>query len=432
MITPSSRRRSLKNNRGVSGTLFRYLVSEALFSFLVAFLFFFFIFFVNQLLLLAQEILAKKVPFHQVALLVLFAIPSIIAMSAPFASLVGILMTIGRLTSDNEILVMLSSGLPYRTIFIPTVAVGVFISLLSFYANDVLLPMGTIQFSRLWRQIMASTPALELEANSVKRFKDTVVVTGNVEGNSINDVLILDRTQDGERRLILARNAELRDAGREGLSLDMKGAFIQSSKEVSRRDYDYASATFLRYWVSQEDMIQNVSSITPSQMSSIDVLKEIRVKEAALAEKIDERYRKVTAQGLGLEAILLRGPNREDWNRRTNQAAAFIREVEIAGDLKKDRSLSRYRLEFYKKFSIPFGALSFVFLAVPLGLLAKKSGQTVGFIFGLIIAVLYWAMLLGGQTLGVRLGYSPFWCMWLPNILAVSIGLVMCLFRVRH
>ncbi|MDR2741680.1 MAG: LptF/LptG family permease [Treponema sp.] len=431
-MTAIFRQSPFKNSRVVSFTLFKYLVSEALFSFLVAFLFFFFIFFVNQLLLLAQEILTKKVPFYQVALLVFFAIPSIIAMSAPFASLVGILMTIGRLTSDNEILVMLSSGLPYRNVFIPTIVVGILISLLSFYANDVLLPMGTIQFARLWRQILVSTPALELESNSVKRFKDTVVVTGNVAGNSIDDVLILDKTSDGERRLIMARSAELRDAGKEGLSLDLGNAFIQSSKEISRRDYDYASAVFLRYWVPQEDMIQNVSSITPSQMSSIDVLKEIRVKEKDLAGKIDERHRRVMSQGLNLEAILRRGPGRENWNRRTNQAASFIREGEIARDLKKDRSLSIYRLEFYKKFSIPFGALSFVFLAVPLGLLAKKSGQTVGFIFGLIIAVLYWAMLLGGQTMGIRLGYPPFWCMWLPNILAVSIGLVMCIFRIRR
>jgi lipopolysaccharide export system permease protein len=431
-MTAISRQGPFKNSRVVSFTLFKYLVSEALFSFLVAFLFFFFIFFVNQLLLLAQEILTKKVPFYQVALLVIFAIPSIIALSAPFAALVGVLMTIGRLTSDNEILIMLSSGLPYRNVFIPTIVVGVLISLLSFYANDVLLPMGTIQFSRLWRQILVSTPALELESNSVKRFKDTVVVTGNVSGNSIDDVLILDKTSEGERRLIMARSAELRDAGREGLSLDLGNAFIQSSKEVSRRDYDYASAAFLRYWVPQEDMIQNVSSVTPSQMSSIDVFKEIKVKEKDLAGKIDERYRRVMSQALNLEAALRRGPGREDWNRRTNQAASFMRENEIVKDLKKDRSLSNYRLEFYKKFSIPFGALSFVFLAVPLGLLAKKSGQTVGFIFGLIIAVLYWAMLLGGQTMGIRLGYPPFWCMWLPNILAVSIGLVMCIFRIRH
>jgi lipopolysaccharide export system permease protein len=432
MITAISRQNLFKNSRRLSFTVFRYLVSETLFSFLVAFLFFFFIFFVNQLLLLAQEVLTKKVPFHQVVLLVFFAIPSIIAMSAPFASLVGTLMTIGRLTSDNEILVMLSSGLPYRNVFFPTIAVGIFISLLSFYANDVLLPMGTIQFTRLWRQILASTPALELESNSVKRFKDTVVVTGNVAGNNIDDVLILDKTSDGERRLILARNAELRDAGRQGLSLDMGNAFIQSSKEVARRDYDYASATFLRYWVPQEDLIQAVSSITPREMSSIDVFKEIKVKEQNLAERMEERSRRITSQALSLEAILRRGPNRDGWNRRVNQTESFLREYQIVREMKKDRSLLIYRLEFYKKFSIPFGALSFVFLAVPLGLLAKKSGQTVGFIFGLIIAVLYWAMLLGGQTMGIRLGYSPFWSMWLPNVLAISIGLIMCFFRIRR
>ena len=80
-----------KASRSVSGIMFRYIAGEALFSFLVAFLFFFFIFFVNQLLLLAQDILAKKVPFHQVALLIFYALPSIIAISAPFAAFVGLL-----------------------------------------------------------------------------------------------------------------------------------------------------------------------------------------------------------------------------------------------------------------------------------------------------------------------------------------------------
>jgi len=99
-------------------------------------------------------------------------------------------------------------------------------------------------------------------------------------------------------------------------------------------------------------------------------------------------------------------------------------------ELARDRNLRVYRLEYYKKFSIPFGALSFVFLATPLGLFARKSGQSVGFGVGLIIAILYWALLIGGQTMGVRLGYSPFWAMWLPNVAAVSIGAFLWLGRV--
>jgi lipopolysaccharide export system permease protein len=379
---------------------------------------------------MAQEILTKHVPLNQVALLVLFSLPSVIAMSAPFASLVGTLMTIGRLTSDNEILVMLASGLSYRNVFVPAITLGMIISLISFFANDVLLPAGTVQFSRLYRRILVATPALELEANSVKKFKDTIIVTGNVTGNAIDNVLILDRTSDGERRVIMASNAELKDAGKEGLILDLEKAFIHSSKEIAREDYDYASASVLRYWVPQEDLIQAVSGISPREMSSRDVALEIRKKKIDLEKRLNDRRNKTTAQALAFENVLRAGPADEFWNRRNNLLSNFQREIQAMTDMRNDRNIKIFVLEFYKKFSIPFGALSFVFIAVSLGLMEKKSGQTVGFIFGLIIAVVYWALLLGGQTVGIRLNAPPFWSMWMPNILALSIGLLLAIIKV--
>jgi lipopolysaccharide export system permease protein len=414
----------------MSFTICRYVLSEAFFAFFISFLFFFFMFFVNQLLLMAQDILTKRVPFTQVALLVLFSLPGVIAMSAPFASLVGTLMTVGRLSSDNEILVMLSSGLSYRNVFIPAITVGVVISLLSFVANDILLPGGYVQFNRLYRRILVSTPALELEANSVKKFKNTVIVTGNVSGSTIDNVLILDRTSDGERRVIMANNAELQDEGKSGLTLELNGAFLQSSKETIRDDYDYASADALRYWVPQEDLMQAMSSISPREMSSLDVFREIRKRTSDLNVRLNDRRNKVSALALSLEDTLRTGPSSEDWNRRTSQITAFQREAQILTNALNDRTLSLYWLEFYKKFSLPFGAFSFIFLAVTLGLMAKKSGQTVGFIFGLIISVIYWALLLGGQTLGMRFYMRPFISMWLPNILALSAGVILAVIRI--
>jgi len=381
---------------------------------------------------MAREILTKQVPLYQVVLLVLYGLPSVIALSAPFASLMGILMTVGRLSSDNEVLIMLASGISYRMIFLPALTVGILISILSFLANDILLPAGTIQFARLYRRILVTTPALELEANSVKRFKDTVIVTGPVTGRAIDNVLILDRTGDGERRVIMARNAELIDAGREGLSLDLSNVFIQSSKEIVRNDYDYASSEFLRYWVPQEDLIQAVVAISPREMSSLDLWREIAVRSLAQNERLDERYARILSQALSLEDSLRKGSSDEAWNRRENHFGSFFREYQTALSIRRERSLLIHRLEYYKKFSIPFGAMSVVLLAVSLGLLAKKSGQTVGFIFGLIVSVLYWAFLFGGQTMGIRFGYSPFWSMWLPNILAISVGLVLCAVRIRR
>jgi len=427
---PFLKERDGESPRALSWTIYRYILHEAFFAFFISFLFFFFIFFVNQLLLMAQDILTKHVPFNQVALLVLFSLPGVIAMSAPFASLVGTLMTVGRLSSDNEVLVMLSSGLSYRNVFIPAITVGVVISLFSFVANDILLPAGTLQFARLYRRILVSTPALELEANSVKKFKDTVIVTGNVTGNAIDNMLILDRTSDGERRIIMANNAELKDAGKSGLSLDLSRAFIQSSGEIARENYDYASASSLRYWVPQENLIQAMSTISPREMSSVDVFREIRKKTADLSIRLNEKQNKVSVLALAFEETLRAGPSSQNWNRRTSQFTAFQREAQVLQSMRKDRSLSLYWLEFYKKFSIPFGAFSFIFLAVSLGLMAKRSGQTVGFIFGLIIAVFYWALLLGGQTMGIRFNISPFWSMWMPNILALSAGLVLAIVKI--
>jgi lipopolysaccharide export system permease protein len=272
---------------------------------------------------------------------------------------------------------------------------------------------------------------LELEAHSVKRFKNTVMITGEVAGNSIQDILILDRTSDGERRIIMAKRAALLDTGLNGLSLELEDAFVQSAKELVRQDYDYASSGSLRYWVPQEDLIQMVSSISPREMSSVDVRREIRNQREALNEKADGQYRRVLNRALELESILRGGPDHGEWNRRLNRSAGFTQELEIARAIRQDRTLLIYRLEYYKKFSIPFGALFFVFLALPLGFLAKKSGQTVGFILGMLIAVVYWALLFTGQTIGIRMGYSPFWSMWFPNMLTAGIGLVMCLFRVR-
>ena len=420
-----------ESKRSVSFTLYRHILSETFFAFLIAFLFFFFIFFVNQLLLMAQDILAKQVPFMEVALLVLFSLPSVVALSAPFASLVGTLMTVGRLSSDNEILVILSSGLSFRNVFFPAITVGIVISLLSFVANDILLPAGHLQFGKLYRQILVATPALELEANSVKKYKDTIIVTGNVTGNAIDNVLILDRTSDGERRLIMANNAELKDSGRTGLSLDLNRAFILSSKEIKRDDYDYASAGFLRYWVPQEDLIQSMSSISPREMSSRDVFVEIQKLTEEYDTTLNQKRSRITLQALKLEETLREGSLSENWNQKKSQLGQFQRELQSYELMKDDRNLSLYWLEFYKKFSIPFGAFSFIFLAVALGLMAKKSGQTVGFIFGLIISVIYWAFMLGGQTMGIRFNTSPFWSMWIPNILALSVGIVLAIIKVK-
>lgn len=419
-------------SRRISKTIFFYILKETFFAFLVCFLFFFFVFFVNQLLLMAGQILSKRVPLTQVALLVLYSLPSVVALAAPFACLSGTLMTIGRFATDNEILVLLSSGISYRNILYPALVVGTVISLVSFFTNDILLPAGTVQFVRLYRQVLISSPALEFGTNSVKRFQNTLLITGDVSGNTIKNIIIMDRTNDGERRLIVSKEASLRDSGKQRVNIDLKDAFVQSGKENSRDSYDYAISSELSYSISQENAAQSVYTPGPREMSSVDVRREIIQKENDLKASLSQDMWQIAQGALFVEKVLREGAERNEWNRLRSLEDELFSQLLSLSLKKNNRSLSLYRLEFYKKFSIPFGALSFICLAVTLGLMAKKSGQTVGFIIGIIVSVIYWALLLTGQYAGTLFGFSPFWSMWMPNVISLAAGLILVVERIRH
>ena len=372
---------------------------------------------------MAKEILSKRVPLYQVALLVVFSLPSIVAMACPFACLTGTLITISRLTSDNEILIFLCSGFSYKSVYFPALIVGLLISLFSFLANDVLLPAGTIQFSRLYRRILFSSPALELKSNSVKLFshKDTVIVTGSVVDKTIHDILIMDRTSEGEKRIIIAGEAKLEDLGEGNVSINLRDPFVQSGKENLKKNYDYASAGFLRYIVSQNDIVNTIHIIGPREMSSTDVRKEIREKEAEYRERLKTEYSMISSEALALEKSLREG----NAGNAVSLAASWQHLLQSAREMARDKSIPVYKLEYHKKFAIPFGAFCFVLVAVSIGLLTGKGGQTAGTFIGLGISVLYWGMLLIGQELGKNFDFSPFWSMWFPNALALAAGAVL-------
>jgi lipopolysaccharide export system permease protein len=415
------------------GTLWVYIAKEFLLSFFVAFLFFFIIFFINQLLLMAEDILTRKAPLGDVVRLVVYAMPAIVAMSFPFGSLVGALMCAGRLASDNELLVLRASGVPRRAVFMPFIVLGLAFSLVSFVMNDYFLPLGTINYAKLYRKLVSSSPALELKPYAVKRYRDTLIVTGGVSGSTIEDIVILDTPDGGSSRLISAESAELRDGGESSgiIQLMLEGVFMQESDPATPSRFEYSSAERMEYNILLSSFSDFNPGIGPREMSSRDVLGEIRKKEAALAQRILARSDELATKEAELiaayrDAALRSGRLDANVQRLTGmfEAMAALRERPL-----RDRSLDIYRLEYYKKFSIPTGALVFVFLAFPLGSRARKSGKSLGFGLGLLVSVLYWGLLVGGQTLGLRSELSPFLAMWAPNILVVVLSLPLLLSR---
>jgi lipopolysaccharide export system permease protein len=408
-------------------TIASYIAREFAFSFLIAFLFFFVVFFVNQLLLMAEDILSRRAPLRDVLLLLFYSMPSEIAMAFPFASLVGALMAAGRFASDNEMLVFQACGIPARRIFLPFAILGLVFSLVSFVMNDYYLPLGNIEFGKVYRKLIISTPAVELKPWSVRRYRDVTIVTGAEEKGIIKDILIFDTSEEGRERLISAKRAGISEGADsdEVVALKLDGVLVQILVDKDPERFEYSSCASMTYRIDLRDSGGIVSSIGPSSMSSVDLSREIGEKQRAFdarrlrregelavaRAKLEEAYE-------GAELGALAWPNAQ---ARISPALSDLRAVERSS--LADRSLQTYRLEYYKKFAIPFGAFFFVILAFPLGLKARRAGRSVGFGLGLLVAVAYWALLLGGQTFGTRLGWSPFWSMWAPNAFVLVAGI---------
>ncbi|MBO4857608.1 MAG: LptF/LptG family permease [Treponema sp.] len=359
--------------------LIKYLYRELFYYFMICFAFLFVVFFANQILLIGEDMLAKRAPFNDVVKIMIYSLPAIIAQSAPFATLVGFLMCLGRMASDNEILIFRASGFSFRSILVPVMILGMAISLVSFFVNDYLLPLGTIKYNQLYRKILHSNPTVVLEPDSVKQIGDSTVVIGNVDGDNVSDIIFFSEAKKDEESIIVAGASKLTGAKNEGvlLQLDMSNTFVTTFKNHVRKTYDV---------MKSERTILNIFDSTftgkygknPREMTFIDLRKEIH-------------------------------------------------SMELKPDIDKIR-LNTWRMEYYKKFAIPFGSIFFAFLAFSIAFLfGKHNGLTMGLFIGIIICVLYWAMQISGQLLVTRVHLDSFLCIWIPNILLAVMGVIFSL-----
>lgn len=377
-----SRKNIFKSN---SHVMMRYLVKELLLYFLIAFLFFFLVFFCNQILLLVQDILRKHVPLMDVMKLMSYSLPFIIAQSAPFGTLVGFLMCIGRLMTDNEILILRATGTSFFRLSLPVIILGIIISIASFFVNDYLLPLGTIQYNKLYKQIIFSNPNVEMESNSIKRTSNSILVIGEVNDRNVSDLLLFDTDNDGNQRLIIASETELLDPSDSTvmMQLRMRNPSVVQFDNENKDTYEYVLSDYTTMNIFASQFIQtNSSGTNPREMTSYDLKKYI--------EKL--KFKKNTSK----------------------------------------RTLNTYNLEYHKKFSLPFGSIFFALLAFPLAILfGKHNGQTIGLIIGILISVLYWSLMTLGQIFGLRNGMNGFISMWLPNLLVGIFGCIFIFFLVK-
>lgn len=402
----------------------RYFAREVLLAFTVSFLLFFFLFFLNQILLLAEDILEKKAPVDQVVILIVASLPSILALTAPFASLLGILLSVGRLAGDREVLAAQASGIPHRVLFAPVLFLGLIFTAGSFFANDVLLPQGAITFNKVYRQLILSTPELELGSYSVKFYKNFFLVTGRVEGRQVQGISLLDKTNRDDQQLITAKSARLMDHETLPGVLTLRFDDVIGVVPDARRPgtYEYYRADRLDYNIVLRDLIPSVPSVGPKEMRSLDLARQIALKETEVRLVQEDLNRLIDQEQDTLRGLYWLSQS-HDPRTQSVLRSSMSRLTELKQRDLTDRVLVSWKTEFYQKFSIPLACLCFVFLAFPMGVLLQGRGLTGIIGLGLLAAVLFWGSLLLARNLALEFGWWPEVALFLPDILILLAGL---------
>lgn len=365
------------NNRKIKKySLWKYIFKELFTYFLLMFIFYFLIFFVNTILVMMLKLLGKNLPLWDVILLMFYSIPSIISQTAPFAILTGFLMCLGRMNSDNEILVLSVSGQnPLKIILIPVLLIGFIVSLFAFLINDYLLPQGSIKYKEQYLMSISRNPFVEIEANSVKHLNENTIVIGDINESVINDIVFFDKDENNNQRIIISGKSIAETSNNDGISmkLDMNDSTVVVI-DKNNSDFNLLKSEKITMNIFESSFMDVSQSVSPDEMTSYDIYKEI------VKLKKSEKYSK--------------------------------------------EKLNRYVLEFNKKYALSFGALFFAFLSLPLALIfGKQNGVFLGLIIGVLISVLYWALLWIFMLFGYRNGMNGFLAMWIPNFIVGIAGI---------
>ena len=367
--------------------LARYILKEFFPPFIIALICFTFILIFDDLFRLTKLFVQKGIsPIYLVELLI-YVMPATVVLSLPMAALVAILLSLGRLSTDNEIIAMKAHGVAFHHLMFPLLGIVVVLSFVDLGLMDYALPKANLAYATLKRDIQRHNPTFVLEEATVmkeleREGKLWMYESTDAKSGRMQDVKIWDGIWTGRPRFSHAQEGTLGfEGGRAVLTL-------------------YDGHTY-----------------EPTTDDS-EAYRVTKFRQQQLALQLTEDLERGAFQ------------NQTPRSMRIVQLKAFIDTLEAAVQTSQNPDYTRSKLrfaevEYHKKFSIPFACLAFGLMGVPLGLMVKQSGKMIGFGIGLAVILVYYLLLQIGQSAGLNDMLSPALAMWLPNIAIGVFGIFL-------
>lgn len=362
-------------------TLDRYVIREILPPFAIAILVFTFILIIPFIIELAEQMIAKGVPWLMLLRLMVTLLPSALALTIPMALLIGILVAFGRLSADREVVVLMACGIsPYRLLR-PVAVLAVVAWAVSSWVLLKAMPDANQNFRELTMQIVADRAEGEVRPRVFfEDFPNTVLYVREVpRTGGWEDVLAADTKNPVQPIIYLAR------AGR--MLVDRQARTIQMVLQDGARH-----------------------TTTLDNPAAYEVLRFEQMVVSLDPESVFPRS----------------GPARGDNELTIPELRARVAELEAQGISSHNPVMT-----IHKKFSIPVACFVFALLGLALGASNRKDGKLASFVLGIGVIFVYYVLMFTAQAM-TKGHIIPAWlAMWVPNIVLGAAGVALLMSRAR-
>src|SRR5438128_4511972 len=361
--------------------LTRYILKEMLAPTALGFAFYTFIILMRQLFDLAGMIIKRSLPASTVLELLWLSLPNIIVLTVPMSLLFGILIAVGRLSADSEIISMRALGISTRMIYHPVFIFSFLMFLLNFYLMNVLLPWGNTRLQALRAEIYTSSIEKELRprvfydefANVMIYVNDIEPRTGRWKGVFVAD----SRSDESQQATTPAQAIQAAAAQREG---DTSGLPQRSGQKIiAAQSGSLSILPSKQVWMNLVHAENHLWD--PRRPDRYDLtannFQRMRLPDRSgdAATAYVRSFREMNLRELFEQA------------RMTDTAMARTRQKTTA-DLRENNALAH--VEIHKKFAIPFACLVFGVLGLPLGITNRRGGKSSGFSLSVVIILVYY------------------------------------------
>ena len=335
---------------------------------------------------LIRKIVEFGLPLFLAIKVLFYSLPSFLVLSFPMAVLLSTLLAYGKLSANSELLALKSLGIKTSRIIAPAIAVSIFMTGLTFYFNDNLVPASNklaestlragigssfssekgkdnIMFSRYGSKIDSATN----KPTKNNQFLTHIFYASLFENNIMQEVTVLDFSRQDIQQILKAKSA------------------VFDKKNSS--------------WIFTNGSIVSIDQ--GGQTTNIQF----------------EKYRYPFIEG---PLDLARIP-KDATEMSLKQALEAERIYKETGNLKEIR---RIQVRIQEKFTLPCACLVFGLIGSSLGSKSNlRSSKSQGFGLSVILILIYYVMSFVFSSLGVKGLFSPIIATWLPVLISMGGGI---------